>query len=138
MASLDPRTVALRFNLRITARDLEGLCALMTEDHVFIDAAGTRIEGREQAQAAWQRFFEAFADYENVFGSIACDGDRVSIAGHSTCSDARLAGPALWSALVRGERVAEWRVYDDTPAARSELGLSQPEPAEAALTRSGT
>lgn len=116
--------IALRFNARINQHDLDGLAELMTHDHVFIDAAGSRVEGREHARDAWRRFFEAFADYENVFERIDAADERVAIAGRSQCSDERLAGPALWSARVRDDRIAEWRVYDDTPEARNDLGLS--------------
>jgi hypothetical protein len=44
--------------------------------------------------------------------------------GHSVCSDTRLAGPALWTAKVEGDLVSEWRVYEDTSADRTRLGIA--------------
>lgn len=124
MTEHDPLLVALRFNERINTRDLVGLCALMTEDHVFIDSAEQRLEGRERAQEAWRGFFEAFTDYRNVFHVVLRKDDRVLIEGRSSCSVPALDGPALWSARIRGDRVAEWRVFDDTAQARAHLGLA--------------
>jgi hypothetical protein len=44
--------------------------------------------------------------------------------GHSACSDMRLAGPALWTAKVEGDLVSAWRVYEDTSAYRTRLGIA--------------
>jgi len=120
----DPKLVVLRFNERINARDIEGLVALMTEDHVFIDSADGRTEGRERAGNAWRGFFAAFPDYRNSFSALVSRGDRVYIAGRSSCSNPLLDGPALWMASIRGEEVAAWRVCDDTPETRRQLGLA--------------
>lgn len=43
--------------------------------------------------------------------------------GHSECSVDVLDGPAIWTAKIRGDQVAEWRVYDDTQENRTELGI---------------
>lgn len=123
MDSAAPEDLARRFNERINAHDLGGLAALMTSDHVFIDSAGGRIEGRERACEAWRKLFAAFPDYQNHFDTVTARGDRVLITGRSTCSHAELNGRALWSAIVRGVRVAEWRVYEDTPEQRAALVL---------------
>jgi hypothetical protein len=40
------------------------------------------------------------------------------------CSDVRLDGPALWTAKARDSKLAEWRVYEDTPANRHMLGIA--------------
>jgi hypothetical protein len=47
----------------------------------------------------------------------------VTIVGHSLCSEPALAGPALWTATIRDDKVALWRVYTDTPGNRHALGL---------------
>jgi ketosteroid isomerase-like protein len=111
------------FNECIGRGDTEGLAVLMTDDHVFIDTANRAIHGKERALQAWRGFFERFPGYRNVFESLRCSGDLVTIKGYSTCSDKRLDGPALWTARVRDNQIAEWRVYDDTPENRSRLGL---------------
>lgn len=120
----DAKALALAFNYCIKARDLAGLTALMSGDHVFIDTENNEVRGKQACAAAWESFFEAFPDYRNVFENIRESGDMARIAGHSECSDARLRGPALWSVKTRYGVVAEWRVYKDTPDNRTALGLT--------------
>ncbi|MFG2297981.1 nuclear transport factor 2 family protein [Streptomyces sp. NPDC048603] len=110
-----------RFNALITARDLTGLGALMSEDHTFVDPAGTVVSGRRACLEAWRGFFAAFPGYRNVFESVTADHEVVSAAGHSECSDPRLAGPARWAATVHEGKVTRWHVYGDpaTPSGMS-------------------
>ncbi|MFJ3925162.1 nuclear transport factor 2 family protein [Streptomyces sp. NPDC090022] len=109
----DPRAVVLRFNDRITAHDLAGLAALMSQDHTFVDTAGTVVAGKEACVEAWRGFFAAFPDYRNVLTTVTAHHDVVVAAGRSECSDPRLAGPARWSATVRAGRVTRWHVHED-------------------------
>jgi len=121
-----PADVVVRFNLCINSRDLDGLSALMADEHVFIDAAETSIDGKEACLRAWRGFFEQFPDYRNIFDRIVARDGEVAIGGRSTCSDARLDGPALWAATVWCGQVRQWRVCEDTPANRKRLGLNEP------------
>lgn len=43
----DPASIAARFNDRINERDVEGLARLMTDDHIFVDSEGGRVEGKQ-------------------------------------------------------------------------------------------
>jgi len=43
--------------------------------------------------------------------------------GHSECSVDILDGPAISTAVIRGDKVAEWRVYDDTEENRREFQI---------------
>ena len=98
------------YNDRINARDLAGLAGLMTDDHTFVDPAGAAVTGRAACAEAWRGFFAAFPDYRNVFTAMVADGDTVTVTGHSTCSEPALAGPARWTATVRGGKVVRWQV----------------------------
>ena len=120
--SNDPLAVVRQFNDRINAGDVDGLAALMTEDHVFVDSAGAVIAGRALCLDAWRTFFDLFPDYRNAFRSMAGRGDRVAVLGASTCSDRRLDGPAIWTARIADGKVREWRVHKDDPANRAALG----------------
>jgi ketosteroid isomerase-like protein len=115
--------VVSRFNECINRRDLVGLAELMTDDHMFIDADGASVPGKAECVDAWRGFFAQFPDYRNTFTQLIARGDRVVIVGFSSCSVVVLDGPALWSADVRDDKVAEWRVYHDTPASRAALAL---------------
>jgi ketosteroid isomerase-like protein len=48
-AAVDPRALTLKFNERINNRDVDGLAALMTDDHTFIDTSTTRFTARRRA-----------------------------------------------------------------------------------------
>lgn len=113
------------FNDCINARDLAGLSALMSEEHVFTDSAGAAVSGKQQCLAAWTSFFAAFPDYRNIFESMSGRGEEIIVTGRSECSDTRLIGPALWSARVAGGRIAAWRVFADTPGNREHLGIAK-------------
>lgn len=120
---MTPEEVVRRFNDRITARDVDGLASLMTEDHAFVDMAGESVEGKDACLDAWSEFFAEFPDYENVFERVSFRGDLVVLQGYSTCPDDRMDGPALWTARVSDDRLSEWRVYEDTAENRRRLGI---------------
>ena len=107
---VDAADVVAAFNDRINARDLDGLTALMTDDHTFVDDAGAAISGRQACAEAWAGFFAAFPDYRNVFETITAEGDTVRVSGHSVCATPDLAGPAVWTATVREGKVSRWQV----------------------------
>ncbi len=138
----NPTDVALAFVAAINSRDPDRLAALMTEDHVFTDMDGQAWQGRETMRQGWVGYYRLFPDYAIEIGQVERRGDLVVLPGRSTgtLSDYgqealrredgslppadELQGPAIWTARVRGDRMAEWRVYADTPAARADLGLS--------------
>jgi ketosteroid isomerase-like protein len=119
----DPKSVVLAFNEFINKRDIDGLSAMMTEDHTFIDSSDEVHSGKEMMVAGWKDFFSSYPDYRNHFEIVESRGNLVLVIGHSTCSDDPLDGPALWTAKVEDDLVQEWRVYLDTDENRELLGL---------------
>lgn len=115
------KEIALRFNACINNRDIQGLASLMTDDHTFIDSADNAVRGKAQVVEAWESFFAMFPDYRNIFERVESRNQFVAVLGRSTCSEQQLDGPALWTARVKGDQVAEWRVYHDTPENRKRL-----------------
>jgi len=116
--------VVASFNDCISRRDIDDLSRLMTDDHVFIDSGNATVSGKVQCVEAWKKFFRAFPDYRNHFEQVRTTNASAVIIGHSTCSDRRLSGPALWTAKMVGGQVAEWRVYEDTHANRKLLAIA--------------
>jgi ketosteroid isomerase-like protein len=117
--------VAVRFNEAINRRDLRALGQLMTDDHTFIDSGGAVFAGKERVLEAWGGFLAAFPDYRNEWSDVSTIGGTVVAIGRSVCpTEAALDGPAIWSARADGDRVSEWRVFDDTPESRRQLGLA--------------
>jgi ketosteroid isomerase-like protein len=119
-------TAAARaYNDAINRRDLGALAALMTDDHTFIDSAGTAFAGKARVLEAWEGFFEAFPDYRNEWSEVMVVGAAVIAVGRSVCTtEPALDGAALWAVGVASGKVAEWRVYEDTAANRAELGIA--------------
>ena len=120
---MDIRALTNKFNEHINNRDADGLATVMTDEHTFIDKAGNAIRGKAKCLDAWRGFFAAFPDYRNIFERLVVQAESVIVVGRSSCSDARLDGPALWVAKVIDGKIAEWHVYDDTPTLRRTLGL---------------
>ncbi len=119
----DNERVVQRFNEGINNRNINLIANLMTDDHSFVDAASNTLQGKEGVLEAWNGFFNSYPDYRNIFESLVSKDDTVTIIGRSTCSDGRLDGPAIWTAKINGNKVAEWRMYDDTPANRRLVGI---------------
>jgi ketosteroid isomerase-like protein len=117
---------AVAFNEAINRRDLDALAELMTDGHTFIDSDGNVLAGRKRVLEAWQGFFEAFPDYRNEWARVIPMGSTVIAVGRSRCSaEPALDGPAIWAARTADGRVSEWRVYEDTPSNRSDLGIAE-------------
>ena len=101
----------MAFNDAINRADLDGLTALMSNDHLFVDTAGSNVEGKEACTAAWASFFDSFPGYRNVFDSVEyVGGGQVVATGCSVSSFEELDGPARWRATVAGGLISEWRV----------------------------
>ena len=122
-----PSRVARAFVEAINRQSVEGLAALMTEDHVFMDGMGTRYEGRETMRVGWEGYFQMIPDYQVVVEETYIDGAVVVLLGTATGTyavDGRLLPenrwqtPAAWRARIRGGLVAEWRVYTDNQPLR--------------------
>lgn len=123
--SREAEGVVLRFNDAINGRDLDGLAELMTDDHTLITGEDEPVSGKSACLRAWARFFELFPDYRNEFVEVRPDDAVVRVRGRAVCSDERLDGPALWTAVVEARRVQEWRVREDTPENRRGLGFDR-------------
>lgn len=121
----EQKAIVLQFNEYINKQSIDGLAALMTYNHTFIDSDNNILHGKEKMLEAWRRFFGLFPDYRNVFENLESRNGFVVITGYSICSDKRLDGPALWTARIKDNKVAEWRFYYDTPENRKQLGLDK-------------
>jgi ketosteroid isomerase-like protein len=122
-----PLQVAQKFVERINAADVAGLATLMTDDHRFIDSLGNVVNGREAMRAGWVGYFGMVPDYRLTAEQWLCDGPVVVMLGTSggTYSpdgtlqpERRWTTPLAGRATVRGDLVAEWRVYADNEPIR--------------------
>lgn len=90
---------------------------------MFIAIPGEVTKGRERMKKGWTDFFNHFPDYRNIFLRTESRGNLVIMIGYSECSYEALHGPAIWTAIIEEEKVAEWRVYEDTKQNRQQLDI---------------
>lgn len=129
VVSVPPVAVVISFIDRVNHGDVAGLGLLMTDDHELRVLDETPVTGRDANIAAWRGYADAFPNYVIHPWRIAEADGRVAVLGHTTGShlglpdeeERRLA--VIWSADVAGDRVRVWRVLDDSPELRRELGL---------------
>ena len=133
MANPQPLEVAMDFIKRINSGDVNALCELMTEGHIFQDALGKRIIGRETMRQGWTMYFKLVSNYQVHAVEFFQTGDRLAILG--TASGRYTGGeannnfwevPAAWLAVVKDGLVAEWRVYADNQPLRKLMGDKAP------------
>jgi ketosteroid isomerase-like protein len=126
--------VALAFVDRINSHDVEGLVALMTEDHCFVDGLGQTVRGRERMKTGWSGYLDWFPDYAVKVDDILSKGNMVGLFGtaQGTYSvNGKLSPenqweiPAAWKAVVQGRRVSEWRVYADNEPVWKIMGVKR-------------
>ena len=123
MNNRDPKLIALLYNECINSRNLAGVIELMSEDHHFIDIQN-KVETKEEMKVSWKEFFEEFPDYINVFHTVISRENFVILLGHSECSYKPLDGPAIWTAKVENDKIAEWRIYKDTEENKKKLDIN--------------
>lgn len=154
--NLQSLEVAMDFIKRINAGDVNVLCELMTENHIFQDALGKRIMGRETMRQGWTNYLKMVSDYQVHADEFFQTGERVAIfgtasgryvgphgpgakAGNGAPAQTSVAGadaivgpngfwevPAAWRAVVQNGKIAEWRVYADNQPLRKLMGDATP------------
>jgi hypothetical protein len=124
MNKKDPKLTILQFNECINNQDPHGLENLLTQDSKLILGEETTHMRKGELKKIWIQFFEMCPDYKNHFIKIESRENLVIIIGFSTCSNKALDGPALWTAKVENDLIAEWRILEDTKENRKLLGIS--------------
>ncbi|HUJ31266.1 MAG TPA: nuclear transport factor 2 family protein [Candidatus Acidoferrum sp.] len=125
--------VALAFVAKINAHDVDGVVALLSSDHVFIDGLGSIFRGAEQMRSGWKTYLAWFPDYAIEVTEQFSRRDAVGLFGKARGTFAvngKLPRensweiPAAWRAVVRNGRVAEWQVYCDNDPARKIMAVN--------------
>ena len=92
-----PLEVAMEFIKRINGGDINALCDLMTENHIFQDALGKRFMGRETMRQGWTNYLKIVADYQVHADEFFQTDERVAIFGTASGSYVGPHGPATKS-----------------------------------------
>ena len=108
--------VVLDFIEAINNGDLEGITALMSENHVFVDHSGDEQRGREHMRKAWRHYLKNWPNYRIVVRKILkCGRDSFAVLGGRTGShvgeDVESDETVLWLADVSDGKVTLWRKY---------------------------
>jgi ketosteroid isomerase-like protein len=130
-----PVNTMLAFLEQINARNVHGLCASMTDDHVFLDGLGNRMQGGESMRKGWAVNVACFLTIECHTRTFFSQGDVVAafgsaegtlaVKGELPKENHWSASPA-WRAVVRDGLIAEWQVYADNQRARKTMGVQNP------------
>jgi predicted enzyme related to lactoylglutathione lyase/ketosteroid isomerase-like protein len=138
---MDAAAIARAFVARINERDVEGLAALMAEDHRFVDATGVAHVGRDAMRAGWVEYFACFPDYAIEVEDVIAREALASVIGWASGSFRGAGGaaawriPAAWRAEIRNGKLFEWRIYCDVEPMLRSMGL--PRFAERPATAAG-
>lgn len=123
MNTKDPKLTALQFNEYINRQDIKGLNNLMTEDHTFIDRANEVTKGKDMMIKGWMEFFKSFPKYKNTFTRAESRNNLVILIGYAYWSEMNQCDLAIWTATIVNDRVAEWRIYEDTKKNRKKFKI---------------
>jgi ketosteroid isomerase-like protein len=122
LVNMSPVETVVRFLETINQHDADGLAALMTEDHVFIDSLGQTVTGRESMRLGWRGYYAFCPDYWVSHERIIPSANLVAVfgaAGGTIAANGKLPAEnkwrtsAAWLALVDGDLVKQWQVYAD-------------------------
>lgn len=120
------QTLAVGFVDAVNSHDIDAVAALLSDDHVFIDARGNRTQGRDTVCEGWAVYFSWFPDYTIELTDVLESGNVVALFGFAsgTYRDTgrRWEIPAAWKAVVDGDTLREWQVYADTAPQFESMG----------------
>jgi len=104
----------------------------MADYHKFIDLAGDSLIGKEAVTAAWREYMSRFPGYMIHISEVFDIDNEVVLVGRTTSSHLQIprseefAGRTLiWVAKIENDKVAEWRLYYDTPANRVTMKMAE-------------
>jgi len=118
----DTARIALKFVNEINRHDVESLLALLSDDHLLVDADGQEVRGRERIAEAWRARFRECPDYHLGVKEWFQNGRVVAMFGTASGTTAvgeqlpaenRWRVPAAWRAVVRDRQIVQWQSFLD-------------------------
>ena len=126
---LSASAVVSKFIECINVGDIDGLSALMTDDHTLQVLDEGPLVGRHANVEAWRGYASAFPHYVIYPHQFSERGDEVAVLGHTTGSHLGLPDDeeqkltVIWFARVDRGRLSLWRIFEDDASRRREFGL---------------
>lgn len=125
---LHPVEVVLQFVECINRQDHAQLVSMLSDDHTYIDLAGEVQRGKALVRRHWAEYFDQCRRYLIHVSEVYLVEDEVVLVGRTTGAQAdeprhmEIRKRLIWVARVRGQYVAEWTQYEDTPENRQFVG----------------
>ena len=106
----------------INKQNVEEICSLMSEDHLFVDSYGNEAVGKALMKEGWLSYFRLFPDYKVEITDILTNGDMVAAFGFASGTYKGLESnngnhwrlPASWRAIICDGKIQLWQVYADS------------------------
>jgi ketosteroid isomerase-like protein len=117
----------------LNRQDVEGMVALMSPGHRFVDSLGNVVEGREKMRGGWLGYFKIVPDYALAIEETFANGSVVILLGVAQgtyTKNGQLTPENHWHtpialrAFVEDGLIAEWRVYADNEPIRKLMAKS--------------
>jgi len=113
--------IAREFLDALCAGDAATVDALMTEDVVYVDGRGNRIEGFAGCSAAARAFHQLEPDYRFTIDGTVVHGDTVMFRGLAVARNPALCGELLVRASLRDGCICEWQVFRERAPALARI-----------------
>ena len=114
--------VVMDFIQAINDHNVDQIYNLMPDDHIFIDGAGTRHEGKAGMKEGWQAYYDMFPDYKVEITDIIENDTIVGLFGFANATYKNIKDesnsnfwriPAAWKGIVKNNKIKHWQVYCD-------------------------
>ena len=112
----------LQFIKAINEADIDKICSLMTDDHVFVDSQNNKVLGKERMREAWIGFYKLFPDYHIEINEVFSKDNVILVTGIASGTYKHLTSehkenfwivPAAWKAVVSNEKIEFWQIFAD-------------------------
>ena len=122
MGNESNKAIVIRFVKAINDHDVNEIVNLISEDHIFIDAADNKTVGKKAMKEGWEGYYELFPDYQIEVLDITENGSVSGLFGYAKATYKNLKNksnsnfwriPASWKAIVENNRIKHWQVYCD-------------------------
>jgi ketosteroid isomerase-like protein len=115
------KEIVLAFVKAINNHEVDKIYNLMSDDHIFIDGAGSKHIGKIDMKKAWQDYYQMFPDYSIQITDVVEDNSIIGLFGSASASYMIIKDKtnnfwkttASWKAIVENKKIKHWQVYCD-------------------------
>ena len=114
--------VVIDFVNAVNNANVNKICDLITDDHIFIDSQDNRVIGIDNMRDGWNSYFSLFPDYKIEINETIQKDSMIYLFGYASGTYLNLTNeensnfwriPAAWTAIVNNGKIRQWQVYAD-------------------------